>query len=108
MHYSLFQLVFVFEVSFYSLICITCKQTTLSGHQRGVPRGRRGLSVPVAYSLLKYPAFCVVASNREEVEVLLPPLEPQYCVEQAMNAILVDQPLVCIPRLTYLPVISRA
>ncbi|CAG06953.1 unnamed protein product, partial [Tetraodon nigroviridis] len=45
---------------------------------------------------------------REEVEVLLPPLEPQYCVEQAMNAILVDQPLVCIPRLTYLPVISRA
>ncbi|XP_070697909.1 retinol dehydrogenase 10 [Pempheris klunzingeri] len=45
---------------------------------------------------------------REEVELLLCPLEPQYCVEQAMNAILVDQPLVCIPRLTYLPVISRA
>ncbi|XP_003973407.1 retinol dehydrogenase 10-A [Takifugu rubripes] len=45
---------------------------------------------------------------REEVEMLLPPLEPQYCVEQAMNAILIDQPLVCIPRLTYLPVISRA
>ncbi|TNM88801.1 retinol dehydrogenase 10-A [Takifugu flavidus] len=45
---------------------------------------------------------------REEVELLLPPLEPQYCVEQAMNAILIDQPLVCIPRLTYLPVISRA
>lgn len=40
--------------------------------------------------------------------MLLPPLEPQYCVEQAMNAILIDQPLVCIPRLTYLPVISRA
>lgn len=40
--------------------------------------------------------------------MLLSPLEPQYCVEQAMNAILVDQPLVCIPRLTYLPVISRA
>lgn len=48
------------------------------------------------------------ATNREEVELLLPPLEPQYCVEQAMNAILIDQPLVCIPRLTYLPVISRA
>ncbi|CAN9512038.1 unnamed protein product [Ophioblennius macclurei] len=45
---------------------------------------------------------------REEVELILPPLEPQYCVEQAMNAILIDQPLVCIPRLTYLPVISRA
>ncbi|CAI5687413.1 unnamed protein product [Oreochromis niloticus] len=45
---------------------------------------------------------------REEVELLLPPLEPQYCVEQAMNAILVNQPLVCIPRLTYLPVLFRA
>ncbi|KAF1391763.1 hypothetical protein PFLUV_G00045460 [Perca fluviatilis] len=45
---------------------------------------------------------------REEVELLLPPLEPQYCVEQAMNAILVDQPLVCIPRLTYLPFLCRA
>ncbi|GAA6221921.1 retinol dehydrogenase 10-A-like [Lates japonicus] len=45
---------------------------------------------------------------REEVELLLPPLEPQYCVEQAMNAILIDQPLVCIPRLTYLPVLFRA
>ncbi|KAM8914126.1 retinol dehydrogenase 10-A [Spinachia spinachia] len=45
---------------------------------------------------------------RKEVELLLPPLEPQYCVEQAMNAILIDQPLVCIPRLTYLPFLSRA
>ncbi|XP_020789903.1 retinol dehydrogenase 10-A [Boleophthalmus pectinirostris] len=45
---------------------------------------------------------------REEVELLLAPLEPQYCVEQAMNAILIDQPLVCIPRLTYLPVLFRA
>ncbi|XP_071383089.1 retinol dehydrogenase 10-A [Centroberyx affinis] len=45
---------------------------------------------------------------REEVELLLPPLEPQYCVEQAMNAILIDQPLVCIPRLTYLPFLTRA
>lgn len=48
------------------------------------------------------------AANREEVELILPPLEPQYCVEQAMNAILIDQPLVCIPRLTYLPFLSRA
>lgn len=47
--------------------------------------------------------------HREEVELLvLPPLQPQYCVEQAMNAILIDQPLVCIPRLTYLPFLSRA
>ncbi|XP_055077979.1 retinol dehydrogenase 10-A [Periophthalmus magnuspinnatus] len=45
---------------------------------------------------------------REEVELVLAPLEPQYCVEQAMNAILIDQPLVCIPRLTYLPVLFRA
>ncbi|XP_060925130.1 retinol dehydrogenase 10 [Limanda limanda] len=45
---------------------------------------------------------------REEVELVLPPLDPQYCVEQAMNAILIDQPLVCIPRLTYLPFLSRA
>ncbi|XP_054639658.1 retinol dehydrogenase 10-A isoform X2 [Dunckerocampus dactyliophorus] len=45
---------------------------------------------------------------REEVELILPPLEPQYCVEQAMNAILIDQPLVCIPRLTYLPFLCRA
>lgn len=49
-----------------------------------------------------------VAPTREEVEMLLPPLEPQYCVEQAMNAILIDQPLVCIPRLIYLPFLSRA
>uniref|UniRef100_A0A8D3DEE0 Retinol dehydrogenase 20 n=1 Tax=Scophthalmus maximus TaxID=52904 RepID=A0A8D3DEE0_SCOMX len=40
--------------------------------------------------------------------MLLPPLKPQYCVEQAMNAILIDQPLVCIPRLTYLPFLARA
>ncbi|KAJ3603097.1 hypothetical protein NHX12_030841 [Muraenolepis orangiensis] len=45
---------------------------------------------------------------REEVEMILPPLDPQYCVEQAMNAILIDQPMVCIPRLTYLPFLSRA
>ncbi|XP_056130395.1 retinol dehydrogenase 10-A isoform X1 [Lampris incognitus] len=45
---------------------------------------------------------------REEVELILPPLEPQYCVEQAMNAILIDQPLVCIPRLTYVPFLCRA
>lgn len=40
--------------------------------------------------------------------MILPPLQPQYCVEQAMNAILIDQPLVCIPRMTYIPYLSRA
>ncbi|KAJ8378967.1 hypothetical protein AAFF_G00232610 [Aldrovandia affinis] len=45
---------------------------------------------------------------RDGMENLLPPLEPNYCVQQAMNAILVDQPLVCIPRITYLPFLSRA
>ncbi|KAM9813692.1 retinol dehydrogenase 10-A [Neosynchiropus ocellatus] len=45
---------------------------------------------------------------RKEVEMVLAPLQPQYCVEQAMNAILIDQALVCIPRLTYLPFLSRA
>lgn len=96
MHYSLFQLVFVwlkrgkksFKALFYRLISITCIWISSTG-ERAAPDH-------------------VVAPNREEVEVLLPPLEPQYCVEQAMNAILIDQPLVCIPRLTYLPVISRA
>lgn len=52
--------------------------------------------------------LCSAATNREEVELFLAPLEPEYCVEQAMNAILIDQPLVCIPRLTYLPFLSRA
>ncbi|KAM9409570.1 retinol dehydrogenase 10-A [Pholidichthys leucotaenia] len=45
---------------------------------------------------------------RDEVELFLHPLEPEYCVEQAMNAILINQPLVCIPRLTYLPFLFRA
>ena len=83
-------------------------QTKLDKHQQGNEHTSRGLPVCVPCSLLKRLAFCVVAPNREEAEVLLPPLEPQYCVEQAMNAILIDQPFVCIPRLTYLPVISRA
>ncbi|XP_051562958.1 retinol dehydrogenase 10-A isoform X1 [Myxocyprinus asiaticus] len=52
--------------------------------------------------------YCLVSPYREEVELVLPPLEPLYCVQQAMNAILIDQPLVCIPRLTYLPFLARA
>uniref|UniRef100_A0A3Q1B310 Retinol dehydrogenase 20 n=1 Tax=Amphiprion ocellaris TaxID=80972 RepID=A0A3Q1B310_AMPOC len=49
----------------------------------------------------------IVDTGMFEVELLLPPLEPQYCVEQAMNAILIDQPLVCIPRLTYLFTLTK-
>ncbi|XP_063072577.1 retinol dehydrogenase 10 [Engraulis encrasicolus] len=45
---------------------------------------------------------------REEAELVLSALDPVYCVKQAMNAILIDQPLVCIPRITYIPVIARA
>ncbi|XP_035237336.1 retinol dehydrogenase 10-A [Anguilla rostrata] len=45
---------------------------------------------------------------RNELENFLPALEPNYCIQQAMNAILTDQPLVCIPRMMYLPFLSRA
>ena len=48
------------------------------------------------------------APSRGEAELFLSPLDPLYCVEEAMNAILIDQPMVCIPRLTYLPYICRA
>ncbi|XP_062324616.1 retinol dehydrogenase 10 [Osmerus eperlanus] len=45
---------------------------------------------------------------RDEAELFLSPLDPLYCVEEAMNAILIDQPMVCIPRITYLAYICRA
>uniref|UniRef100_A0A673Y989 Retinol dehydrogenase 20 n=1 Tax=Salmo trutta TaxID=8032 RepID=A0A673Y989_SALTR len=44
----------------------------------------------------------IVDTGMFDGSLFLAPLEPEYCVEQAMNAILIDQPLVCIPRLTYL------
>ncbi|XP_031423043.2 retinol dehydrogenase 10-B [Clupea harengus] len=44
---------------------------------------------------------------REEAELVLPALDPVYCVQQAMNAILIDQPFVCIPRMTYIPYMAR-
>lgn len=47
------------------------------------------------------------APHREEAEVVLSPQDPLYVVQQAMNAILIDQPLVCIPRLTYFPYMAR-
>jgi retinol dehydrogenase-10 len=41
-------------------------------------------------------------SFRKEIEPFLPPLKPDYCVKQAMKAILTDQPMVCTPRLMYI------
>ncbi|KAG9353263.1 hypothetical protein JZ751_017839 [Albula glossodonta] len=40
---------------------------------------------------------------REELQSLIPALEPMDCVQQAMNAILAEQHMVCIPRLMLLP-----
>ncbi|XP_030634241.1 retinol dehydrogenase 10-like [Chanos chanos] len=45
---------------------------------------------------------------REELQGLIPPLDPLYCVQQSMNAILSDQPMVCIPRVMYIAFLSRA
>ncbi|KAK2527951.1 Rdh10 [Columba guinea] len=39
---------------------------------------------------------------RKEIEPFLPPLKPEYCVKQAMRAILTDQPMICTPRLMYM------
>lgn len=47
------------------------------------------------------------ALHREEAEVVLSAQDPVYVVKQAMNAVLIDQRLVCIPRLTYIPYIAR-
>uniref|UniRef100_A0A8C2NS36 Retinol dehydrogenase 10 n=1 Tax=Capra hircus TaxID=9925 RepID=A0A8C2NS36_CAPHI len=38
----------------------------------------------------------------KEIEPFLPPLKPDYCVKQAMKAILTDQPMICTPRLMYI------
>ncbi|XP_043859175.1 retinol dehydrogenase 10-like [Dromiciops gliroides] len=39
---------------------------------------------------------------RKEIEPCLPPLKPDYCVKQAMNAILTEQPMICTPHLVYI------
>ncbi|XP_035285390.1 retinol dehydrogenase 10-B [Anguilla rostrata] len=39
---------------------------------------------------------------RKEMASFLPPLKPEYCVNQAMRAILTDQPMICTPRLMYM------
>ncbi|XP_027031678.1 retinol dehydrogenase 10-A isoform X1 [Tachysurus vachellii] len=38
---------------------------------------------------------------RKEIEPFLPPLKPEFCVKQAMKAILTDQPMICTPRIVY-------
>ncbi|XP_061121909.1 retinol dehydrogenase 10-A [Syngnathus typhle] len=39
---------------------------------------------------------------RQEIEPFLPPLKPEFCVKQAMRAILTDQPMICTPRIVYM------
>lgn len=41
-------------------------------------------------------------TSGKEIEPFLPPLKPDYCVKQAMKAILTDQPMICTPRLMYI------
>ncbi|CAG06817.1 unnamed protein product, partial [Tetraodon nigroviridis] len=45
---------------------------------------------------------------RKELRSLIPPLEPLYTVQQAMKAILAEQQMICIPRLMYIPFLTRA
>lgn len=44
----------------------------------------------------------LIQNSRKEIEPFLPPLKPDYCVKQAMKAILTDQPMICTPRLMYI------
>ncbi|TRY99659.1 hypothetical protein DNTS_027985 [Danionella cerebrum] len=39
---------------------------------------------------------------RKEMAPFFPPLKPEYCVNQAMRAILTDQPMICTPRVMYM------
>lgn len=39
---------------------------------------------------------------RKEMAPFFPPLKPEYCVKQAMRAILTDQPMICTPRVMYM------
>ncbi|KAJ0023163.1 hypothetical protein NQD34_003062 [Periophthalmus magnuspinnatus] len=45
---------------------------------------------------------------RQELRCLIPPLEPLYTVQQSMEAILSEQQMICIPRLMYIPFLTRA
>lgn len=46
--------------------------------------------------------------RRKELRSLIPPLEPLYTVQQSMKAILAEQQMICIPRLMYIPFLTRA
>ncbi|KAK0137823.1 Retinol dehydrogenase 10-B [Merluccius polli] len=45
---------------------------------------------------------------RKELRGLIPPLDPLYTVKQSMKAILGEQRMICIPRLMYIPLLTRA
>ncbi|CAL8338815.1 unnamed protein product [Merluccius merluccius] len=45
---------------------------------------------------------------RKELRGLIPPLDPLYTVKQSMKAILGEQQMICIPRLMYIPLLTRA
>ncbi|XP_048866040.1 retinol dehydrogenase 10-B [Brienomyrus brachyistius] len=45
---------------------------------------------------------------RNEIASFLPPLQPEYCVQQAMQAILTDQPMICTPRSMYMVTFMKA
>ncbi|XP_007883687.1 retinol dehydrogenase 10-like [Callorhinchus milii] len=44
---------------------------------------------------------------RKEFQFLVPPLKPEYCVREAMKAILINQQMICIPRLMYFAAFSK-
>ncbi|KAG8133694.1 hypothetical protein E2320_011475, partial [Naja naja] len=48
------------------------------------------------------------AAEKDEIEQFLPPLKPDYCVKQAMRAILTDQPMICTPRLMYMVTLMKS
>ncbi|MBN3278453.1 RDH10 dehydrogenase, partial [Polyodon spathula] len=44
--------------------------------------------------------------RRDELELFIQPLKPDYCVQQAMKAI-INQPMICIPHLLYFAVMLK-
>nr|XP_006132247.1 retinol dehydrogenase 10-like [Pelodiscus sinensis] len=44
---------------------------------------------------------------RQELDALLPSLQPGNCVKTAMKGILSNQPIICIPRAMYFAVVSK-
>lgn len=44
---------------------------------------------------------------RKEMAPFFPPLKPEYCVQQAMRAILTDQPMICTPRVMYMVTLMK-